>query len=1089
MRIFKHIFYITSLLLLQVSTSHAQYYAFHIYSVSDGIPQGQIFHTFQDQQGFLWLGTLDGACRYDGTEFFVINQSSGLLDNHINHINSDDTGRIWLSTNKGGLACYDPSDPYNKISFNLSLNNSPLPSNRINCTAWSRQRELWAATDSGVVRIRFKQNIPNEYRVFGRADGLLDLRVNTVFEDRRGRIWIGTWGKGLAHFDSKSETFINYPGLPDAQIFSASKSPRGGFWIAIAGGIFHYFDVDSLGQEIIRSFQIDDWSIDDRVYAVLESQAGKVWVGTWGSGLLSLDISPDFKLLNPKRYTTRNGLPNNQIRSLLEDREGSLWIGANSGGICKFRNPMFSNFTIAAGLPQNLISAIFRDSKNNIWIGTNDEGVCRYSFSNPGEFSHFTVRDGLPNNQVRAITEDRQGRIWIGTRRGAAAYRDNKILTDLSDKTALQIDAISTFTASDGSVWFGSYGSGIYVYRNEKFQRFTREDGLLSNYGRTITQLANGEIWIGSLDGISRYKDGRFSALTAQDSLPLVRDVAIIFQDSHKRIWIGSDGGSGVVCFANGQARQFTTNDGLSNNIIYSITEDLDGNIWFGTNRGVDRYDGESFVNFNARDGFVNDQCMVRAATCDQQGQLWFGTVGGLSRIDPTQIVRNRVPPTTRITFFAVLDKPQALADNVTLSHHENYVAFEFRALSFANESQVRYQFYLDGLDKGWSPPIKFGTIRYPNLNPGQYIFRVKACNNEGVWNEEPTTFRFTILPPAWKSPAFLAILLVMIAGLIYGLYRWRTGNLRRQKADLQRKIEERTEEIVRKNLQLYERQEAIAEANQEMILKNHELEVRQRIISQQKEKLEHQKAELEAVNQHLAEMNEVKNQFLGMAAHDLRNPLGVIAAYLEILEDDSETMVGEERQKIFRQLSKLSNHMQEMVSNLLDVVAIESGKVSLNCRLQNFYQFVDECLLLYKFQADKKRIQIMRELPLDLPDIYMDANRLTEVLGNLVGNAIKYSHPDTTVTINAKVHNAFLHVHVRDQGQGLSEDDLQKVFRSFQKLSARPTAGETSTGLGLAIVKKLVELHGGEVWVESRLGLGSMFSFSLPLEVTDKSG
>lgn len=1073
---FRFLGWFCGLVLLTAPSLWGQHFAFRTYTTTDGLPQSQIFTIFQDQAKYLWFGTLDGACRYDGDQFKVYNTASGLPDNHISTICEDQQGRIWFGMWKGGVAYLQPDQFGGRIERVFNTENSPLPHNRVNTFHVARNGDLWIGTNDGVCRVESSGARTFTFHIYQTDRGLMDGRVNAIFEDRVGQIWVGSWGGGLAKFDPEAEFFQVLTNLPDVRIASVMPARDSGHWIAMYGGNFVHFSVDDAGQEQIRAYNIKELGIDDRVNVVLERENNELWVATWRNGAVSFQLDDRLQLQNPQRYSTREGLANNQVRSLWEDHEGSVWIGTNGGGVCKFRSQMISNFTTASGLSQNLISALAQDSQQRVWIGTYDEGICLFEND---RFRYFTEKDGLPGNQITLILEDHQQRIWVATREGLCYYNGERFVEDYTDQSGRHSRIISGCLMDDESIWFGTNGAGIMILKDRQVHYLTRDDGLPSEHARSIVQDRNGVIWVGTGTGLARYDGQAFQNFTHNDGLQ-DEQISMLMEDRQGRIWVAGDGGEGICYFDGETFTSFTVTDGLRHNVVYSMIEDAQGRIWLGGNQGIDRFNGSSFQNFNVEDGLASDQCVARAVIRDRSGKLWFGTIGGVTRIDPDIEIVNRIPPPVYITEFRIHDQPHAMPPGLELDYSSNYVAFAFQGLSFANEDEVLYQYYLQGLESDWSLPTHQNVVKYYNLGSNRYTFHVKACNNDGVWSEKQAQYSFVVAAPLWEQGWFLFMIFAVIIGLTYGGVVVRTRNLRQQKFKLEKMVEERTEEIVHKNLQLYERQEIIAEKNQEMMLKNSELEARQRIISDQKEKLEKQKTELEDKNEHLAELNELKNQFLGMAAHDLRNPLGVISAYLEILAH--EDIEPEEQKRLIQQMDKMSHHMHDMISSLLDVVAIESGKVQLDFEYHTFQDVYDECLSFYHFQAEKKQIEIAAMLPEDLPPVYIDFNRIVEVLSNLISNALKYSHSHTRVEVRAAVEASFLHVHVVDQGVGLSADDLKKIFRSFQKLSSRPTAGESRTGLGLAIVKKLVELHGGDVWVESREDEGSTFSFSLPL-------
>jgi signal transduction histidine kinase len=410
-----------------------------------------------------------------------------------------------------------------------------------------------------------------------------------------------------------------------------------------------------------------------------------------------------------------------------------------------------------------------------------------------------------------------------------------------------------------------------------------------------------------------------------------------------------------------------------------------------------------------------------------------------MNRFNPRHIRDNPHPPKIVITdvrlFARSFHQPvQSWKDRVEFGYRDNFLSFEFAALDFANPLRNEYRYMLEGLDESWNDAGNRNVAHYTNLDAGKYRFRVRAANNDGVWSKQEAWLDVVIQPPFWKTWWFRTLLVIAGIVLIWALYRWRVRQIEMARARLETLVRRRT-------------------------------------------------VELEQKTRMLEQLNDRKNEFLGIVAHDLRNPLGSIIGYVRlILTELRDTAASVSLAKgDLRTVLQTAEAMSHLISSLLDVAAIESGKITLDRHPDDLTSLLHECERLHRRYAEQKNIRLVIDGH-PVPEALFDRARIREVIDNLLSNAIKYTHPGGTVRVSCDTTDREIVMHVADTGQGLSARDIESAFVSFGRLSSRPTAGEPSHGLGLAIVKKIVELHGGRVWVESEVGHGSTFSFSIPI-------
>ncbi|HPC82079.1 MAG TPA: two-component regulator propeller domain-containing protein [Thermoanaerobaculaceae bacterium] len=1002
---------------------------------------------------------LDPARTIDQYVRDVWSTEQGLPQSSVEVIFQDRDGFMWFGTQEG-LARFDG------VSFRV-LDRAVVPElgeNVIASLAEDDAGTLWIGTTLGLVALQ--DGVP---AAFGASEGLPGRGVRAILPAGAGEVWLGTRGGGLGILSSGRVRVVSVAqGLAHDGVWSLARTPDGEVWVATSGGVSRVHDgrTANYGREHgLPGLQ---------VRAILARRDGSVWAGT-DRGVARFDGA---------RFVTEveaAGLGGAAVWSLLEDRDGSLWIGTYGAGLFRLAAGRLDRCTEHDGLPGNLVRSLFEDREGSLWVGFSARGVARLKDTS---FTTVLARHGLPHEYVTAVMEDRDGRLLVGTFGGGLARLENGrwVRVD-SGRTLPSHDVWSLAQGRDGSLWVGTLGNGMAHLQVGRVAMWTSRNGLSSDGVRAIVEDRAGDVWVATRRGLSRIRGGSVDVFGAADGLP-ADGFYCLHEDAHGRLWVGTSGG-GVCRMDGGRPVTFPESGDLARQTVYDILEDADRTLWFGTSgAGIWRLRGGRWSAVTTREGLfdntafrlLDDGLGGMWASCNKgvfrverrqleevmegrasrvecevfgagdglasaeanggsqpsgwrghDGRLYFPTVRGLAIVDPARLVRNTVAPRVRVEAVTAGGETFDARAPLRLGPGSNDLEIRYTALSFRAPARVGFRYRLAGFDRDWVEAGPRRVAYYTNVPPGTYRFEVVAANEDGVWSPEPAALPLTLTPPFWSTWWFRGAGAVLLAGLVLGLYRLRVRHLERDRRTLERLVAERTAE--------------------------------------------------------LAALNAQKNEFLGMAAHDLRSPLGVISAWTGIVMRSLESgRFGPERAA--RELGRVmavADHLNRVVGDLLDVSSIESGTLCVEPCPTSLTALLDEVVQLYSTLAAEKGTALVLRPGTGEAMALADRDRIIEVLSNLVSNAIKFTPPGGRVSVWWETAPGEIVTHVEDTGPGLSEADQQALFRRFGRLSARPTAGEPSTGLGLAIVKKIVEAHRGRVWAANAEGGGARFSFALP--------
>ncbi|MCC6133427.1 MAG: protein kinase [Acidobacteria bacterium] len=776
-------------------------YVQDVWTQRDGLPQNSANAILQTRDGYLWIGTEEGLVRFDGVRFTVFDKRNtpAIRNNFIMALAEDSEGALWIGTFGGGLVRLRDGA--------FESFGDDVTGQRIRTLYRDSKGAIWISTGGGGLS-RYQNGTFTKWRV---KDGLGSDRVWSVVEDGKGGILVGTYGGGLQRFENGVFSRIELGPRPESSLIRPLRADReGNIWIGTDGGGLY-----RLKDGVVTAFDSTNGLPNPFIRDLWVDRDGNLWIATDGAGVFRYSngtFSP---------FSTRHGLSNDFTLSLFEDEEASLWIGTSGGGLFRLRDGAFTNITTRDGLASDVVRSVLESRDGSLWIGTTGGGVTRIT---NGEPVTLRAADGLASDLVFSLHEDDKGQIWIGTDGAGVNVLSGKTIKKLTTRDGLINDRVRTITGDrSGTLWFGTTNF-LSRFANGRFESFTQDDGVPGSSIRSLIPARDGGIWIGSDGGgVAHLKDGVFTVWKTADGLSSSR-VFSLFEDERGVLWAGTSGG-GLNRIAGRVAVPITTKDGLYDDVVFSIVEDDAGWLWMTCNKGVFRVLRQELddvaakkipavrsSSFGTADGMRSAECNggSPAAWKAKDGRLYFSTILGLTSIDPKRFRTNERPPPVRIEGL-VVDKEGLRPENgMVIPPGGEQFEFHYTALSFLVPERVRFRYKLEGFDRNWIDAGTRRTAYYTNLPPGGYTFRVRACNNDGVWNETGATLSLTLTPFFYQTRWFLFTCVAAALLSALGAFRLRLQGLKRRERDLERLVSERTS-------QLEERTSALSRAQEQL--------------------------------------------------------------------------------------------------------------------------------------------------------------------------------------------------------------------------------------------------------------------------------
>jgi len=1036
-------------------------------TVEDGLSQTSVEYLFQDSKGYMWIGTIDGLNRYNGSRFEVFRYSkdkpNSISGNYISAIAEDDEGNIWVGTSRGLNRINTHTSEI--ITYLPGVNGCNLSNYNITEILIDSKGDIYIATEDGLNL--YNEEDDNFIRLYNSGDkknSLSSQFVYSIVEDNYGNYWIGT-DNGLNKIENNSQKIIKYysdggdNSINDNFIFKLYADNLDNLWIGTYNGGLNKLDLKTNKIEKFENDPNDDTSIAGNfIRYILRDSRNELWIAT-NNGLSRLNEEEN-KFINYKsKIYDPQSIVSNNVLSLFEDKSGAIWVGTYDG-ISLF-NPQnsFKNYKNdpfnTNSLSENMMAGIYEDDEGLLWVGTVNEGlnlIDRKS-GNITKFKSSDDEDSLSNNHIRDIVGI-QNEIWIATEFGLNKYdkltkKFTRYYNEDNENSLLYNDVRTLYIDNEGILWIGTRDGLCTFDRKDTFKSYEDifiKNGITENVFSDIIQDKDGVIWIASaLDGglirlnkntneIKSYRNNEEDRYSI--SFNALKTIAI---DSKNNIWIGSQFGLNKFDRSTEKFHRYTEDSGLSNNFIYGILIDNEDNPWMSTNYGISKFDikNDKFVDYNVTDGLQSNEFNGYSYFKSKSGEMFFGGINGLTYFYPNQLEEKKFSPNVVIDSIYSGEKEILDISNIKIGYKNSNIQFNFFMPDYRNVSKIQYAYKLDGLDENWIFSDDRNYVSYTNLESGVYKFQVVARNSSGDWSKV-TTVSFKVGMKPWQTPLAYVIYALIVSLVLYII--WNRVKI------LDSLVEQRTHELnskLKENKELYDK-----------LIKN----------------------------------EKYKNNYFVNLSHELRTPLNVIISTQQLITKLNEEDKDIPKEKILYYMSTLrrnSDRLLKLINNIIDTSKIESGSYKLIIEKHDIVYLVEEIVLSMKDFIEANGIELVIDPDVEEKIIECDGSEIEKCIVNLVGNAVKFTPRGGKIEVRIVDLNNKVKISVKDSGIGIEKKYHDAIFDRFGQAYNDVSEEHGGSGLGLTVTKQLVTLHNGRIFVKSEPGHGSEFVIILPVKYT----
>ncbi len=964
-------------------------------SVKEGLSQNSAISIAQDSIGYLWIATQDGLNKYDGRKFTAYPYT--FVD--ITKPNYSNLGKVYMDR-QGGLWII-PMDRIPRKLNRITDTFEPLSSSTDASTIYQdTDQYIWIGTYSQGLHVLKPES---EVSVQIIAPSEISGTVFDIAQNLTGEIFFTT-EKEIITYDKKRKTTARFKPKNtagniinenfSALVFDASNT----LWLGTYGNglyfknhddsVFHRLSELALAGNLPKNLNIIDLHIDSK---------GRLWVASYGDGLYLVDFDRRRIIhFTAEKYNPK-ALHYNDILSIYEDYSGTLWFGTDGAGISYYDEYLekfnsLTNSQTPDGISIDVVRAITVDAENRVWIGTSGKGLTRYEpeTENWQTFRVDPSKNSISSDRIMSLLAASDNQIWIGTQGGGLSIlNEDGGFTNFSPVSDPPLSANTIWCIhkdSKNRIWLGTREQGVIQFDSDKGEILhykAIKDGLPSNNIRVIAEDNDDNLWIGTeTNGISFFdmKKGKFKnyGQTTDGNSLSSNNIKSLYYSPNGILWIGTNGGGlNALDIENERFYGFTVKDGLANNVIYSILPDEAGNLWLSSNKGITKFKPSTsltskpeITNYTNYAGLATE-FNTGAYHKDGNGNLYFGGLDGFYWFRPNEIKENKILPKTTITGFEVFDEAYPMLNNTRLAYDENTLSFTFSSLQYSLPEKNQYQYRLVNYDDDWVRAGNTNFARYTQLPPGDYTFQVKSSNYDGVWNDLPESFDFTIAPP-WYLTTYAKIIygLLLLATIlgVYGYLKWRW--------------------------------------QMQLNLKIKEEEARR-----------------------LQKLNDFKSNLYTDIAHEFKTPLTLISGPID--QKLSQGNLSDFDHANFSIVKRNTHRLTSLVDQLLELSKLEDGKLKLQLQNGDLALFLHTISQSFEYQAHLKDIEYSVEID-DLGKVWYDEDILEKISTNLLSNAFKYTPKKGICHFSTKSNGQFARISVKNTALNASKLELEKLFTRF---------------------------------------------------------
>ncbi|MFT3752829.1 MAG: two-component regulator propeller domain-containing protein [Paludibacter sp.] len=1038
----------------------------YFYSSDKYLSNSLINTIYQDSRNYIWIATEDGLNKFDGVRFSIYhtdkNSTSSIKNNYVRTVFEDSKGRFWVGCINGLMLYNRAEDTFTEIPVYF---HNKLVSPHISSIIETKTGEIWVST-SGTGIIRSNDN----YKSFTVDEQLFPELCSrylvSIFEDLKGNIWIGSGNQGINKYNPKTNKISSYKsplGIGSNQISSICGDKNGRIFAGSLTGGLYTFD-NQKDKFISIPYKYPEITLP--VKSLLIDKNQQLLVGTDGLGIKILNKTTqqleDFEMTSAMFDFSRT-----KIHTLCQDKSGNLWLGLFQKGVFLSLNQQ-NTFQYWGPksyhqnrIGNNCVMSVLRDKQGTLWVGTDNDGLYGINGKTAKHFELKSKTYGI-SGTIMSILEGDNSTLWLAfffdgllkfDKQSGNITRFANTASELSKNTAAN-KAMSIARDAKNRIWIGTNGAGVQIF-DIASQQFAGEylfneadsSGIANNWVNCIKRDGDNVMWIGTYDGVSNINvsNGKITTYRTRNGVLPGNVVLTIAKDHTGKMWFGTT--EGLACFnpSSGQSEIFTVANGLAGNVVCGIQEDENGNMWISTHSGISKFvkSTKSFINYYSYDGLQGNEFSTGAYFKSENGEMIFGGVAGITAFYPQQIADRKSKLQLFLTGLNLPDKKVVMGmksgwhtiidnfisdvDKIRLNYNDNTFSLEFSTFDFGSPERVYYRYKIDGINNQWINTEKgISRISFTNLSYGNYKLRIKACINNLESPEKE--LEIIIYPPwylSWPAKLFYFVAFIFVGWLVFRVIMERLNY------------------------------------KQEMIRR-----------------------------EHLEQINEGKLQFFINISHEIRTPMSLIISPLErLISENTES----DKQPVYRLMYRNAQRILHLINQLLDVRKIDKGQMFVKMSETNIISFINDLMNTFEYQAKKRNIRFIFQHSFTDLKAWIDVNNFDKVLVNILSNAFKFTPENGEINIilsTGEDKNAptpelknFFEIIVSDNGIGIEEDKIEKIFERFYQIDNAQANVNFGTGIGLHLAKNLVELMHGRIFARNKTNEnGSEFIIRLPL-------